>query len=44
MEQDFPVGYYKIDGYADFTAGSSNGSAAPYEIHAQIDFKVVPEN
>ena len=40
MEQNFPVGYYKIDGYADFIAGS----VAPYEIHAQIDFKVVSEN
>jgi len=40
MEQDFPVGYYKIEGYADFIAGS----VAPYEIHAQIDFKVVSEN
>lgn len=44
MKKEFPPGYYKIDGFANFTAISSDGSATPYEIHAQIDFKVVPEN
>ena len=44
MEKEFPSGYYKIDGFANFTASSSDGSDTPYEIHAQIDFKVVPEN
>ena len=44
MEKEFPPGYYKIDGFANFTATSSAGSATPYEIHTQIDFKVVPEN
>ncbi|WP_223637165.1 hypothetical protein [Planococcus sp. 4-30] len=43
MEQDFPAGYYKVNGYADFIVEAANGSAAPYEIHAQIDFKVIPE-
>ena len=44
MEKDFPAGYYKVNGYADFIVESANGSTVPYEIHAQIDFKVVPEN
>lgn len=44
MEKEFPPGYYKVDGFANFTATSSDGSATPHEIHAQIDFKVVPEN
>lgn len=43
MEQDFPAGYYQVNGYADFSAGVADGSGTPYEIHAQIDFTVIPE-
>ncbi|MBT2570576.1 hypothetical protein [Planococcus sp. ISL-110] len=44
MDNQFPSGYYKVAGYADFAAINADGSSTPHEINAQIDFKVVPKN
>ncbi|WP_142827361.1 hypothetical protein [Planococcus soli] len=44
MKEQFPTGYYKIEGYADFSAINADGSSTPYTISATIDFMVVPKN
>lgn len=44
MNNQFPSGYYKMAGYAGFTAINADGSSTPYELNAHIDFKVVPKN
>lgn len=43
MNNEFPEGYYVVSGYADFFTETSEGNKTDYEIHAEIDFKVVDE-
>ncbi|WP_238942785.1 hypothetical protein [Planococcus beigongshangi] len=41
MENQFPQGYYTVNGYADFFTESPSGEKTDYQIHAEIDFKVI---
>lgn len=43
MNNEFPQGYYVVDGYADFYTETPDGAQTDYEIHAEIDFKVIDE-
>lgn len=43
MNNEFPQGYYVVDGYADFYTETPDGVQTDYQIHAEIDFKVVDE-
>lgn len=43
MNNEFPQGYYIVDGYADFYTETPDGAQTDYEIHAEIDFKVIDE-
>jgi len=41
LDNDFPTGYYVVNGFADFYVQSNeNGNKEKYNIKAQIDFKV----
>lgn len=44
MDNQFPPGYYKVEGYAEFSAIHADGSATPHKISAAIDFMVLPKN
>ncbi|AIY04299.1 hypothetical protein Plano_0334 [Planococcus sp. PAMC 21323] len=39
-DNNFPFGYYKMTGHADFFTQDLDGSKIDYDITAQIDFKV----
>lgn len=41
MSKQFPEGYYVVEGYADFYTETPDNGQTNYEIHAEIDFKVV---
>lgn len=41
MNEQFPEGYYVVNGYADFYTEPPENGQPNYEIHAEIDFKVV---
>lgn len=43
MNQQFPQGYYIVNGYADFYTETPDGVQTDYEIHAEVDFKVIEE-
>jgi len=43
MNNEFPQGYYIVDGYADYYTETPDGAQTDYEIHAEIDFKVIDE-
>ncbi|GGM23688.1 hypothetical protein GCM10011351_06840 [Paraliobacillus quinghaiensis] len=40
---EFPVGYYKVNGFADFFVRIDDISQEKYKIHATIDFMVLDE-
>ncbi len=42
MNNEFPTGYYVVNGYADFYTETPDGQT-DYEIHADVDFKVTDE-
>lgn len=39
----FPTGYYVVNGYADFFTEQADGAQTNYDIQAQVDFKVIDE-
>ncbi|EGA91157.1 hypothetical protein GPDM_01320 [Planococcus donghaensis MPA1U2] len=41
-DNNFPIGYYKVSGYADFFIENTDGSKTFYNLNALIDFKVIP--
>lgn len=43
MDNEFPEGYYIVNGYADFYTETPDGNSTDYEIHAEVDFKVIEE-
>lgn len=43
MNKQFPEGYYVVEGYADFYTETPEDGQTNYEMHAEIDFKVVGE-
>ncbi|MFD1032240.1 hypothetical protein [Metaplanococcus flavidus] len=43
INNEFPEGYYVVNGYADFYTETADGEQTDYEIHAEVDFKVVDE-
>ncbi|HSJ36962.1 MAG TPA: hypothetical protein VK945_01965 [Planococcus sp. (in: firmicutes)] len=43
MNNEFPQGYYVVNGYADFFTETPDGVQNDYEIHAEVDFKVAEE-
>lgn len=43
VNNEFPQGYYVVNGYADFYTETSDGTQTDYEIRAEVDFKVVEE-
>lgn len=43
INNEFPEGYYVVNGYADFFTETPEGVQTAYEIQAEVDFKVVEE-
>ncbi|WP_422122113.1 hypothetical protein DHX103_09790 [Planococcus sp. X10-3] len=43
IDNRFPQGYYIVNGYADFFTETPDGTQTAYEIHAEVDFKVIDE-
>lgn len=43
INNEFPEGYYVVNGYADFFTETPDGVQTDYEIHAEVDFKVIDE-
>lgn len=41
MNNQFPKGYYIVNGYVDFYTETEDAVKTDYEIHAEIDFKIV---
>ncbi|WP_033543740.1 hypothetical protein [Planococcus sp. CAU13] len=41
MNNQFPEGYYVVNGFADFYTETPTGDKTEYQIRAEIDFKVV---
>ncbi|WP_282020463.1 hypothetical protein [Planomicrobium okeanokoites] len=41
MDMQFPEGYYAVEGYTDFYTENSATAQTKYEMHAEVDFKVV---
>lgn len=40
---EFPEGYYIVNGYADFYTETPDGNKTEYDIQGEVDFKVVEE-
>lgn len=40
---EFPEGYYIVNGFADFFTETPDGNKTDYNIHAEVDFKVIEE-
>lgn len=43
MNNEFPEGYYVVNGYADFFTETPDGRKTEYELHGTVDFKVAEE-
>ncbi|PKH10831.1 hypothetical protein [Planomicrobium sp. MB-3u-38] len=41
IDMQFPEGYYVVDGYTDFYTENSATAQTKYEMHAEVDFKVL---